>query len=401
MGTGPNRRCVWAAGLALAAWVAASSPAGAAPEPLLLPPPTQPLDAKVPLRTDATRSQLQLPLSARLDSRERVLVRTLPDGRVVAVRVVQRLSLTGTGDYFLSVPAPLLDVRAGPGSEAEPGFRRSGILWQGFANRGRALVADAKLDPGPAGNALPLRVELAATVGGRELGTDERRSGRLRLELTLRNTTAVRVASASARPARPPELEKLVADLRSGRIPEQAEVDVEGPVRRRRVVVDAPLAVSGEVRLPVRRLDAAVIHGGSLVRRGRAVVVRFRLVLTHPKTPSASIELSGSAVGAGAPEASLTAEPTAGPALAAARPTIDSASRLLLTVARVRQYDAFLANPAPGGSVEAVYRYETTDAPRITAAAPASNEGGVILPVLAAIAVVAGAGGLVVLWAHL
>jgi len=218
--------------------------------------------------------------------------------------------------------------------------------------------------------------------------------------LTLRNTTGVRVASASARPARPRELEKLVGDLRSGRILEQAEVDVVGPVRKRRLVVDAPLAVSGEVRLPVRRLDAAVVRGGSLVRRGREVAVRFRLVLAHP-TGSASIGLSGRAIDAGAAQASLTAEPTAAPALAAARPTIDSASRLLLTLARVRQYDAFLANPAPGGSVEAVYRYETTHAPRITAAAAASSEGGVILPVLAAIAVVAGAGGLVVLWAHL
>ena len=354
----------------------------------------------MPLRTDATRSQLQLPLNARLDSRERVLVRTLRDGRVLGVRVLQRLSLTGTGDYFLSVPAPLLDVRAGPGSEAAPGFRRSGIVWQGFANRGRALVADAELDRDAAA-ALPLRLELAATVDGRQLGRDERRSGRLRLELRLRNTTAVRVETPSARPARPREVQRLVADLRRGRIPEQAEVDVEGPVRRRRVVVGAPLAVSGEVRLPVRRLDDAVVRGGSLVRRGREVAVRFRLVLAHSEAASASIELSGRAVGVGAPKASLTAEPTAAPALAGARPTIDSASRLLLTFARVRQYDAFLANPAPGGSVEAVYRYETTDAPRVAATAPASNEGGVIVLVLVAIALAGGAAGLVMLWAHL
>ena len=379
----------------------APPPASAAPVPLLLPPPSQPLDARVPLRTDATRSQLQLPLNARLDSRERVLIRTLPDGRVLGVRVLQRLSLTGTGDYFLSVPAPLLDVRAGPGSEAEPGFRRSGIVWQGFANRGRALVADAELDPAAAAAALPLRLELAATVDGRQLGRDERRSGRLRLELRLRNTTAVRVETSSARPARPREVQRLVADLRRGRIPEQAEVDVEGPVRRRRVVVGAPLAVSGEVRLPVRRLDDAVARGGSLVRRGREVAVRFRLVLAHSEAASASIELSGRAVGVGAPKASLTAEPTAAPALAGARPTIDSASRLLLTFARVRQYDAFLANPAPGGSVEAVYRYQTTDARRVAAPAPASNDGGVIVPVLVAIALAGGAAGLVMLWAHL
>jgi hypothetical protein len=391
-----------AAALAVAgALGVACPPASAAPTPLLLPPPSQPLDAKVPLRTDASRSQLQLPLNARLDSRERVVVRTLPDGRVVSVRVVQRLSLTGTGDYFLSVPAPLLDVRTGPGSDAEPGFRRSGIVWQGFADRGRILVADAKLDASPVADALPVRLELVATVDGRALGRSERRNGRLRLELRLRNATAVHVATASGRPVRPREVQRLVTDLRRGRIPEQAEVDVEGRVRRRRVVVDAPLAVSGEVRVPVRRLDAAVVRGGSLVRRGRReVAVRFRFVLAHP-TASTSIELSGRAVGVGVPKASLTAEPTAAPVLAGARPTIDSASRVLLTLARVRQYDAFLANPAPGGSVEAVYRYETTEAPRVTAAAPESDQSGVILPMLVAIALAAGAGGLVVLWAHL
>ena len=73
----------------------------------------------------------------------------------------------------------------------------------------------------------------------------------------------------------------------------------------------------------------------------------------------------------------------------------------MLTLARVRQYDAFLANPAPGGSVEAVYRYETTDAPRAAAATEETDEGGIILPVLLVTALVAGAGGLLVLWAHL
>ena len=123
------------------------------------------------------RSQFQLPLNARLDSRERVLVRTLPDGDVLAVRVVQRLSLTGTGDYFLSVPAPLLDVRAAPGSQAEPGFRRSGIVWQGFANRGRVLIADAKSGPRPRGRG-PARAARAERQRRRAGAPEERTSQR-------------------------------------------------------------------------------------------------------------------------------------------------------------------------------------------------------------------------------
>ena len=171
----------------------------------------------------------------------------------MGVRVVQRLTLTGTGDYFLSVPAPLLDVRAARGSQAEPGFRRSGILWQGFSNRSRVLAADAEVEPGAAAAALPLRVELAATVAGNELGRGQHRSGPLRLELRLRNTTAVRVQAASARAARSRDLGRLMAqvasELRKGEIPEQPSPEVEGPVSARTVVVDAPLVVSGELRL--------------------------------------------------------------------------------------------------------------------------------------------------------
>jgi hypothetical protein len=400
-----RRRAATAFGLALAA--AISWPAAAASRPLLLPSPVTALDTKVPLRTNAPRTQLQLPVNARLDSRERVLVRTLSDGGVVGIRVVQRLTLRGTGDYFLSVPAPLLDVRAGPGSQAEPGFRRTGILWQGFSNRRRVLAADAEVDPGRAAAALPLRVELTATVDGNELGRGERHTGRLRLELRLRNTTAVRVQAASARAASPREVRRLtariVSEIRKREIPEQPAPEVVGPITTRTVVVDAPLVVSGELRLPARRLDAAAVRGGTLVRRGRDVGLRFRLVLAAPKS-TATVVLTGSAVDAAPPGATVVAEPSQELALADAdqAETIDAASLVLLRLARVRQYDAFLANPAPGGSVEAVYRYETAPAASAPAAAAASDEGGgLILPLLVVVALLAGAGGLVVLWAHL
>jgi hypothetical protein len=399
-----RQRAAAAFGLALAASV--GWPAAADARPLVLPSPVTALDTKVPLRTNAPRTQLQLPVNARLDSRERVRVRTLLDGRVVGVRVLQRLTLRGTGDYFLSVPAPLLDVRAVPGSQAEPGFRRSGILWQGFSNRRRVLAADAKVDPDRAAAALPLRVELTATVGGNELRRGERHTGRLRLELRLRNTTAVRVQAASARAASPRAVRRLAAriasEIRRGEIPEQPAPEVEGPITTRTVVVDAPLVVSGELRLPARRLDAAAVRGGTLVR-GRDVGVRFRVVLAAPKS-TATVVLTGSAVDAAPPRATVVAEPSQELALAGADQAapIDALSLVLLRLARVRQYDAFLANPAPGGSVEAVYRYETAAAASAPAETGTSDEGGaVILPLLLAIALVAGAGGLVVLWAHL
>jgi hypothetical protein len=409
VGSGPRRsRGATALALAGAAALGVAGPeASGAPRPLLLPSPVTPLDAKVPLSSDAPRTQLQLPLNARLDSRERVLVRTLPDGRVVAVRAVQRLTLTGTGDYFLSIPAPLLDVRAAPGSQAEPGFRRSGILWQGFANRRRVLAADATIDPARAAEALPLHLELRTTVDGRALQADERRSGRLELELRLRNTTGVRVRSVSAPAAQPNDVREVVTTIASeisrGETPEQPAVDVDGPTTTREVLVDAPLAVAGEVRLPVRRLRGAAVSGGSLERGARGAVVRFRLVLASPEQPSARIVLTGAVTDAGAPRTTLRAEPSTAATLAGADEvsTTREAGVLLLRLARVRQYDAFLTNPAPGGSVEALYRFETT-APRSTAtAAPASDEDSAVVPVLVVIALVVGAGGLVALWARL
>ena len=396
--------------LAVAAVLAAVHTAAVEARPLLLPSPTLPLDQKVPLRSEAPPAQLQVPLNARVKSRERVLVDALRNGRVVGLRVVQRLTVTGTGDYFLSVPAPVLDVRAAPGSDAEPGFRRTGILWQGFADRRRVLGADAKLDPQRAATALPLRLELAATVDGRPLVGSDRRSGRLRLELRLTNATGVRVPLATGRATRPADVRRVVArtvsELRRGELPDQPVVQVEGPIETRTVVVDAPLVVSGEVRLPVRRLAAAVVRGGSLVRRGREVAVRLRLVLAGPKRANATVVLTGSATGAAAPAASVVAEPSAAAVAADAAAgrgtTTEAAGTLLLRLARVRQYDAFLANPAPGGSVEAVYRFRTTNAPAPAAvAAPTSDEDSILVPVLLLLAAIAASGGLVVLWAHL
>jgi hypothetical protein len=381
--------------------IALCLPTTGAARPLLLPSPTQPLDSKVPLRSSSTPSQLQqLPLNARVDSREHMIVDALAEGTVVGVQVLQRLTLVGTGDYFFTVPAPLLDVRPGPGSQAEPGFRRSAVVWQGFANRRRVLAADAKLDPGRVAEALPLRLELRATVDGRPLERNERRSGRLLLELRLRNTTAVRAPMVSARPVRAGDVRRIVAriasQVRKGESPGQPTLEVEGPAATRNVVVDAPLVIAGEVRLPARGLDGAAVSGGSLVRRPGGVAVRFRLVLAGPGRSSATIRLSASVRDAASPQAALTADPSAVAAL-----STEDAGLLLLRLARVRQYDAFLANPAAAGSVHAVYRFRTVDAPTAAVSEPASDDGSLVLPAVVLVLGIAGASGLVVLWAHL
>ena len=393
--------------LACAAAAGLCATASAAARPLFLPSPTVPLDTKVPLWSTAQPGPLQLPLNGRLDSSERVLVDALPAGEVVGVRVVQRLTLTGTGDYFLTVPAPVRDVRAGPGSQSDPGFRRTGIIWQGFASRRRVLVADADLDPAAAASALPLRLMLTATVDGRTVGADERESGRLRIELRLQNTTAVRTQTFAARPVSPERVRavasRVISQVRRGLTPEQPTIEVEGPVRPRVVVVDAPLLIRGEVRLPVRTLGDAVVSGGSLARRRDGVAIRFSLVLGGHENAKARIAFTGSVRDAAFPRAVVTVEPSAVHALPAAvgtRNAAGAATRLLLSLARVRQYEAFLANPASGGSVEAVYRFRTVERPTAAAAAPAGDDDVPRTAVVLLLAVL-GAGGLAVLWAHL
>jgi hypothetical protein len=168
--------------------------------------------------------------------------------------------------------------------------------------------------------------------------------------------------------------------------------------------VDAPLVLRGEVRLPARGLDDAVATGGSLVRRGDGVAVRFRLVLGGAESTSARIALTGSVRGASFPRAVVTAEPSAVAALpvaAGGRDAADGATRLLLSIARVHQYDAFLANPAPGGPVEAVYRFTTVGQPTAAVVSPDSNTSDDARTAVIIVLAVLGAGGLAVLWAHL
>ena len=394
--------------LACAAAVALGAAPSAGARPLFLPSPTVPLDTKVPLWATAQPGPLQLPLNGRLASSEHVLVDALPNGDAVGVRVVQRLTVTGTGDYFLTVPAPLRDVRAAPGSQTEPGFRRAAIIWQGFANRRRVLAADAELDPAAAAGALPLRLALTATVDGHPLEAGDRSSGRLRLALELQNTTAVRTQTFSARPASPAAVRAVVAGVvsgvRKGRDPEQPTIEVEGPVRPREVVVQAPLVISGEVRLPTGALEDAVAAGGTLVRQSDGVALRFSLVLGGSRSTKATIALTGSVREASFPKAVVRAEPSALaaiPVAAGGKDPSGAAARLLLSLARVRQYDAFLANPAQGGSVEAVYRFRTVERAPMATAARAADENGVARAAVAVLLVVLGVGGLAVLWAHL
>ncbi len=61
------------------------------------------------------------------------------------------------------------------------------------------------------------------------------------------------------------------------------------------------------------------------------------------------------------------------------RRLLELVNRTLLSLARVRQYQAFLGNPDLGGRSETTYRYVSAVRPRPTAAPGASSHGGGVL----------------------
>src|SRR4029079_6324692 len=111
---------------------------------VLLPGPTPFPTPSPPLQTVGAPPWANLTFKIHASSDQRVRAGVDASGRVVSVRALQRLHLTGTGDYLIVVSAPVLDVRPGPGSESEPGQRRGQILWSGFASEHQLLHADAQ-----------------------------------------------------------------------------------------------------------------------------------------------------------------------------------------------------------------------------------------------------------------
>ena len=209
--------------------------------------------------------------------------------RVVSVRALERLHLTGTGDYLIVVSAPVLDVRMGPGSESQPGQRRGQILWSGFSSNRRLLVSDAKLRPGPVRPYLPLRLE-------------SRREGD-RYELAVTNATSTSQVAFQGT-GLPKELAALLDRTRRDSLAHRrlrpAYVTISGAIsqRPRNTRISAPLRVEGMLRFPSAPSAAS---GGMLAGR----TVRFSFVLGDRQPLTRRVEVTGG----GAPKLSLEARP--------------------------------------------------------------------------------------------
>jgi len=381
--------------LALAALLA---PAGALADiqQVLLPGPTPYPTPSPPLATGGAPPWATLTFKIHASTDQRVGTGVDSRGRVVSVRALERLHLTGTGDYLIVVSAPVLDVRMGPGSQSEPGQRRGQILWSGFSAKRRLLVSDAKLRPGPVRPYLPLRLE-AQREGDR-------------YELTLTNaTTTAEVAFQGA--GSPKELAALLDRTRRDSLAHRrlrpAYVTIRGAVSQRpgKTRISAPLRVEGSLRFPSApaaasggTLDGRVVHF-SFVLGDRQPLTR-RIVVTGGGEPKLSVVARPDAVVRGlTPPGGARSWSASGPLPADAllERLIDTRMELV----RSDQFQGFLSNPDALGRDRTVYVYETTAAPHAVAASSSSSSGGGPLTLLLAVggAVVA-AGVALVSWAH-
>ena len=282
-------------------------------------------------------------------------VSILRSGAPFAVTADQRLLVRVKGDYYLTIGAPLLGVTALPGSDATPGFRSTSIVWEGFNPLRRTLGSRAKLVLAPAAGALPLRVEV--------------RNG----ATTFVNTTGVTVPAYSA-DADPAPLVRYISRLRRAvtldlPLPE-GMTTLTSPARTTQVRVVVPLLIRGTVG-------------------GRSIHARVTRRLTVP--------------GRGKIDVSVDPQLPAATAVAglSGRQALAEATMLNLTVARLRQFERFLANPDPAGPSTTSYSYRTGSPPRIAVAVqpvPSGRDWTTTILVAAGVLLAAAAG--LAVWAR-
>ena len=389
---------------ALLAGVAAALVAPAAAladvQQVLLPGPTPYPTASPPLATVGAPPWATLTFKIHAHTDQRVHAGVDAHGRVVSVRALQRLHLTGTGDYLIVVSAPVLDVRAAPGSQSQPGQRRGQILWAGFSTKRRLLASDARLQPRAVRPFLPLRLEA-------------RRDGD-RYELTVTNaTTTAEIAfqGASTSPNVASLLDRTRADSLGGRRLRPAYVTISGLVsqRLRKVQIAAPFRVVGELRFPSAPSSAS---GGTLTGRN----VRFAFVLGDEQPVTRRIVVAGG----GEPKLRLEAEPDAvvrgltppGGASSwsaavtrhpfAADTLLERLIEQRMELVRADQFQGFLSNPDQLGGNRTVYVYATAATPARVAGGSSggSSGGGALTALLAVGGSVLAAGVALVAWAH-
>jgi hypothetical protein len=339
--------------IALAAAPAASA---ATPHYAALPSPFTQLSPSPPLSGGATASAEGV--RHRIAATTSVRVSVDRRGTPFAVQATQRLDVRVLGDYFFTIGAPALAVRAAPGSASEPGLRTTSFLWAGFDPGRRTLAARVTLDPAAASAALPLAIEVA---GG---------------HVTLRNTTSIDANEFAAEVELAP-LERYARQLRSD-------------------ITAGRSAPSGGV-LATSKPRPAPFRATALLRvTGTIGGTRVDLLLgAAPAT-----------IPAGGP-IRLTVVPV--PPLALLRPQPGDSGRTLLRrvtqallgIARANQYGAYLGNPDPVGTSKTTYAYRSAARPApVAASRPAAPADHTLRTLLVAAALLAALALGVAAWAR-
>ena len=316
----------------------------------------------------------------RLTNDERVDVGLAADGSPVLVVVTQRLVIARPGDFSFTVPAPATSVVAAPGSQAAPGLRYLGIVWQGFSAGRRVLAARATLKREAASAGLPLRVSV------------ERQGGRVsvRLANVAVRKTLLATGTASTAAVRDAVDRVRAAQRRAGdAAPVAAVLEVSGtPSGQDESTVVAPLRVRGTITVPGRRplpVSQVLGNGRPLTRTisvaGRALpTIALRVELLDP----------------------LELLPT--PREAASSPDpVSTLQHALGSVALSWQYRHFLASPDRLGPSRTVYAYRTLAHTPVAVQLSRDAGGGdgtLVIVLVATLGAAVLVGG-VVLWAHL
>jgi hypothetical protein len=356
------RRLVVAGVAAAALWAPAARPA----PPVSLPWPPEVLPRTPPLAPE-TSGVLPLPLRffRGLDNRERVVVGMDENGKPHSVRVLQTIVLKRLGDYVLTVPAPVLSVTPGPGTESQPGLRKNQILWEGFSPGRRVLAAWADLRVAESVAGLPVEVKVEPGV------------------VTVRNATGVTVPSFSAEPD-PVTLAQVSGRVRSSIkadvFPEGLNIGLRGSKTPKQLRVAAPLRVRGIVRVAGQRIPFSGRLDG--VRRSE-----LRLPIPEGK-PEVEVQVR--------PEDIELPRRASNP-----RDLLAQTIALELTYARKRQFDQFLSSPDQTGPSTATYVYRTT-APRAAAkpAAASGDEDNTVGWIVLGLGLAAALPAAAVVWAH-
>ena len=377
-----------AAVIALCSLAFAAGAAAQRPQQVVLPGPVPyPADSP-PLVGGGVLANIYLAPGLRVDSAERVSVAVDGTGRPGAIRVQQVLTVHGKGDYQLSVSGPIADVRRGPGSASEPGFRSDQVVWAGFSPGTKQLSAQIRLRVPPAAPYLPLRLHLTRENGG------------VTLRITNATTTPVQSYEGVAKPR---ELAKLLDQTRRSSLAGErvkaafATFFSEVRVPRQPLRIEAPLEVEGELR----------VQGGE--------PVKFSRVLGDGQPLSFEVHAQGS----GEPELSVHARPASVVRLlrppraaswaAAVRkrpiPTAKLLSRLIgarFRLVRADQFQTFLADPDADGHRRALYEYTVAATAPKHVVVPDRSGGGsdTLLIVLVVVGSLVVAGGGLVAWAH-